>query len=1048
MYKAYRLLVGVSLFGALVVTTALAEGEDLKKVNEFFDHQDYTLALDTLKKIDRAKLGEADRKAYDDLSRLLPQAIAGQQTAEKDSAAADQALTAGRTDDANRLYAGVIANRFARPALQEHAAQQRQKIQSQTGSVMSSTGGSSSSTALPPPNQPVGQLVMVDGGARPAPKAEPAKPAAPAPSPAPAPAPVQPVQSPTPSKTSGTMQPTAPASGGGSSAAMQTSEPSYSPTPLPPGETARVDIVTDLKRRDELLWQRAVAKLAELSRGAREAVASERFDDARQMADAAVQTIESARGYADPPAKYEVAKAAAAALKQEVADSIGSAEAAKAEEVRVQTATRIVERRAEQERLKREKIDQLFNTARQLRAERRFGEAVETVRQILAIDPGNDKAAYQLDMLEDFASFAEQRELQDVFRRSSRATFVEAEETKIPYPQDVLYPKNWLELSARRAKAGLIAPRSDEDRELNSRLEDRLDDVNLEDTPLEQAVGFLRELKDVNINVDWDDLELNGIRRDRPVSVKLRDVTFKTVLAEVLSQVGVETPLAYTIGDGVLRVASKTKLDRNKFVLVYDIRDLLVDIPKFVNGPVFGGEALAVKSGAPDGIPTAAAGSNNSNLFNEAGPTDLPQPKQNLEIASAVMDIIRTTVEPDSWRELGGGDGALRELNGQLIVYNTSEAHRQVADLLGQLRATRALQISVESRFLVVTQNFLEEIGVDLDFVFNAGNAAYDRAFNANNAPVVDPFTGAPVLIPRQFSRGGAVPAVPAFGTPLAQIAPAQPYNTAGLVPQNGSVIPSFNDTTPIGLGQNSIGITDPTGLNTGVPGSIAQRAGFGPALNIAGSFLDNLQVDFLIRATQANSRSSIVQAPRLVLFNGQRAFVAVARTRAYVASLNPVVAEGAVGVQPIVNAIASGVTLDVEGTIGADRKYVTLTVRTSLAQEPRFERFEVQRSGGAASGSPSLFVLLPDQEIRQISTTVSVPDGGTVLLGGLKQVGEVEVEAGVPILSKIPILKRAFTNTTTVKDTQTLLILLKSKILIQKEAEEEAFPTLSSTGG
>lgn len=73
------------------------------------------------------------------------------------------------------------------------------------------------------------------------------------------------------------------------------------------------------------------------------------------------------------------------------------------------------------------------------------------------------------------------------------------------------------------------------------------------------------------------------------------------------------------------------------------------------------------------------------------------------------------------------------------------------------------------------------------------------------------------------------------------------------------------------------------------------------------------------------------------------------------------------------------------------------------------------------------------------------MPDGGTVLLGGLKQVGEVEQEAGVPILSKIPVLKRAFTNTSEVKDTSTLLILLKAKILIQKEQEEEAFPTLAT---
>jgi type II secretory pathway component GspD/PulD (secretin) len=52
-----------------------------------------------------------------------------------------------------------------------------------------------------------------------------------------------------------------------------------------------------------------------------------------------------------------------------------------------------------------------------------------------------------------------------------------------------------------------------------------------------------------------------------------------------------------------------------------------------------------------------------------------------------------------------------------------------------------------------------------------------------------------------------------------------------------------------------------------------------------------------------------------------------------------------------------------------------------------------------------------------------------------------------VPILSKIPVLKRAFTNESTVKDTRTLLILVKAKIIIQKEAEDEAFPTFSKTG-
>ena len=69
--------------------------------------------------------------------------------------------------------------------------------------------------------------------------------------------------------------------------------------------------------------------------------------------------------------------------------------------------------------------------------------------------------------------------------------------------------------------------------------------------------------------------------------------------------------------------------------------------------------------------------------------------------------------------------------------------------------------------------------------------------------------------------------------------------------------------------------------------------------------------------------------------------------------------------------------------------------------------------------------------------------DGGTLLLGGQKLAGEVEIEAGVPMLSQVPVLNRAFTNRTAVKDEQTLLILVTPNILVQPEQEEKAFPML-----
>jgi len=75
----------------------------------------------------------------------------------------------------------------------------------------------------------------------------------------------------------------------------------------------------------------------------------------------------------------------------------------------------------------------------------------------------------------------------------------------------------------------------------------------------------------------------------------------------------------------------------------------------------------------------------------------------------------------------------------------------------------------------------------------------------------------------------------------------------------------------------------------------------------------------------------------------------------------------------------------------------------------------------------------------------VSVPDGGTLLLGGQRITAEVEKEAGVPVLSKIPVVGRLFSNRTKVKDHKILLILVKPTIILQEEREKEAIAALEN---
>jgi type II secretory pathway component GspD/PulD (secretin) len=77
--------------------------------------------------------------------------------------------------------------------------------------------------------------------------------------------------------------------------------------------------------------------------------------------------------------------------------------------------------------------------------------------------------------------------------------------------------------------------------------------------------------------------------------------------------------------------------------------------------------------------------------------------------------------------------------------------------------------------------------------------------------------------------------------------------------------------------------------------------------------------------------------------------------------------------------------------------------------------------------------------------TRVSVPDCGTLLLGGQRITSEVETEAGVPILSKIPLIGRLFSNRSKVKDSKILLILVKPVIILQEEREAEAIAAMES---
>jgi hypothetical protein len=90
---------------------------------------------------------------------------------------------------------------------------------------------------------------------------------------------------------------------------------------------------------------------------------------------------------------------------------------------------------------------------------------------------------------------------------------------------------------------------------------------------------------------------------------------------------------------------------------------------------------------------------------------------------------------------------------------------------------------------------------------------------------------------------------------------------------------------------------------------------------------------------------------------------------------------------------------------------------------------------GGGAVGTTT--IQQPVFEVVNVTTTVSVPDGGTVLLGGIKRLREGRSMAGVPILNKIPYISRLFKNTGVGRETESLMLMVTPRIIIQEEEEE-----------
>lgn len=676
------------------------------------------------------------------------------------------------------------------------------------------------------------------------------------------------------------------------------------------------------------------------------------------------------------------------------------------------------------------RIREAYTRIRELQEQMDYSAALQVVNeQILFLDPTNPAGLILKDILTDSMIYQAYHRQRGEMYRNMALQQIDNQKAMIPPRNIVDYPKDWPAISGRRGEQ-LAFNDSEENRRVRSVLAERPETVDFQEVTLASALDFIRGITKVNLDPDWNSLESIGVRPSDTVSLSLTNVPVQTILNKVLSKVSHDphTKAGWTVEEGVLTIASEDVIRQKTVTVFYDIKDLLVQVPNYTNVPSFDltSVLMTAQSQAHGSSPFAGGetfrGGDNAESFKG------PKQGSGEEVSRAIVDVIQRTIDPTGWSDLGGATGSVTTMNGNLIIKNTPANHQAISGLLSKLREVRAMQINVEARFMLVAQDFFEKIGFDLDVYFNANNNQVRAARR------VDPTVQSSDF----FNFEGTTPGLQRTITGASTNPPAPGLSQGVVNPRSWS---------PIGAAQGSDLLAGKLLASQVKENSLAGQAlSAAPALGIAGQFLDDIQVDFLIQATQADRRSVRLNAPRLTFTNGQTSNIFVATQVAFISALTPIVGTSAVGFDPTLATVSEGVRLLVEGTVTADRRYVTLNVDTSVSKIDGIAQQPITAIAGGQlqqSGQVNAFIQIPTVTVTSVSTTVTIPDQGTILIGGQRLVNEYDIETGVPVLSKIPILNRFFANTAKAKDEQTLLILIKPTILIQSEQEDQNFPGL-----
>ncbi len=630
--------------------------------------------------------------------------------------------------------------------------------------------------------------------------------------------------------------------------------------------------------------------------------------------------------------------------------------------------------RAEEQR-QQAAVNNIVESAALAFEESRFDDAEEFAKLALQKQPRNEQA----EEIRTASFRAGRQQVQSNYVVDKQEEFrkwrASLEELRIPHNEIITLPdadvwRRKSELRSRRVynPERNISPIEAELRKALSTTPVTLPSIEDEES-LKVVMGYVRDFTNLPIIVDQ---AAEDLVTDEGIVYQFNfenALTAEQAINRIVAASGEE--VRWTIMFDAIWVTTAEKASGQPEPVVHDVQDLIFGLTDFY-GPRIDRIRLIDELEDDDG----------------GGPFGLVGEATRIIELENLQTLIQDTVAPETWEREGVGI-EVGETN--LLITQTKEVQAEIVAFLEDLRRFNSELVTIESKFLEVTDNFIQEIGNDFR--------------GLDNRVLEDVTNGLEDMASLGLDNGGSG----TDGTNAAGAPSAGYYFDDGLDGAFAATTQNFFETA-LGANLTTIG-----------------------GLTFQMTFFDDSDVSSILRAVEKSEQSQVVNSQMLSVHDSQRAYVTVINQRAYIQDFDVEVAQFQAVADPVVNVLNEGIVLDVRPTILENRKWLRLEIQPTVARVVALRNFSTTLGGNTA---PVEFQL-PELEVQSVNTSAFLPDGGSLLLGGLSRIRNVERKAEVPWISKIPLLGFLFKSEGYNDERSSLMILVKATITDIRESVE-----------